>query len=950
MSLDNFRNRTIIWDTVNKDFPQPIQIMQGDVNARTLLIKIVDNGTEIDLTGHSLKLTYQYTNSSNSGFVMIPPKDLAKGEFILVIPTEMTTTGVIEANLILLNESLEQVIVSKSLTFISDNSTVTDLAQEVNNKIDDFTKLLLENMPQVMRSELNDLHAQTESNKSNIELKANLADMTSLQSAMTDLKNEVEAFGISPENLVTIKSLLDAIARNASESEVVELINSVKVLTSNISLMSNGDYSPKANQTELKKTNEEIWKLEAATSTLDNKVSALSSGAPKAASLVSSMTDKTKNYVYTGTEPGYTPGNWYYWSGTSWTSGGTYQAVGIGDNSVSTAKLQEDSVISSKTNFLENDLTENLFDGNYIEGFAVIGPDQNGKMSYIERKGSKVAKIPIIPNTKYRVRREVPSRFNYATSTVERPVGTNFDGSIQKNASGSGKSQTPGEIEFTSGPNDKFLYVDMSNDNTEPFLRVSFNELPAKETFRYSVKPNTKIDVLTKSEFDNAIFGADKISFVEKENLFDGKYIKNVSLQGSKPFPLMNSENAQTAEIKVEPNTTYYWGRETPSRMNWGTATKQLVVGQSLDGSIKQNMSGNGTTSTPEIYSFTTGPNDQYLYINNSLNNENKYLIVTKNKLTAVEEKDYETIIPTKNFDVITPQNINDFIPIPNKKRNMMLKYDGENNLSIYVPSHKTNLYVRYLYTKVVDSSINMNQWRVLTTTICNEDLSTRYELDTQTEWEGAIKEKDAADFIGGNHGDERNIDTSLLVDGKEVVLTNIPFTMDAYDEIKTVNHSILNRANTPSVDLLKRTKVNVWKSDYYSVENFYTCLKDFQIEQSKLTLMSCRYIDPMNNKTLIGKGRRDIDYVTNIISRDGVGDLNKRTKDTHLMEFWGDELYLSAECIADYNKYDNRNQYVENFGSDNVPRAKMYFDITGLYFIKKDEALHNKSLYRILV
>ena len=251
MSLDNFRNRTILWDTVNKDFPQPIQIMQGDVNARTLLIKIVDNGTEIDLTGHSLKLTYQYTNSSNSGFVMIPPKDLAKGEFILVIPTEMTATGVIEANLILLNKDKEQVIVSKNLTFISDSSTVSDLAQEINNNIDDFTKLLLEKMPQVLRSELNDLHAQTESNKSNIELKANLADMTSLQSAMTELKNEVEAFGISPENLVTIKSLLDAIASNASESEVVELINSVKVLTSNISLMSNGDYSPKANQTDL---------------------------------------------------------------------------------------------------------------------------------------------------------------------------------------------------------------------------------------------------------------------------------------------------------------------------------------------------------------------------------------------------------------------------------------------------------------------------------------------------------------------------------------------------------------------------------------------------------------------------------------------------------------------------------------------------------------------------
>ena len=186
MSLDNFRKRAIVWDTVNKDFPQPIQIMQGDVNARTLSVKIIDNGGEIDLTGHSLKLTYQYTNSSNSGFVMIPPENLTKGEFILVIPTEMTKVGVIEANLILLNEDKEQVIVSKNLTFISDNSTVTDLAQEVNNKIDDFTKLLLGKMPQVLRSELNDLHAQTESNKRNIELKANQADLDNLRATVDE--------------------------------------------------------------------------------------------------------------------------------------------------------------------------------------------------------------------------------------------------------------------------------------------------------------------------------------------------------------------------------------------------------------------------------------------------------------------------------------------------------------------------------------------------------------------------------------------------------------------------------------------------------------------------------------------------------------------------------------------------------------------------------------------
>lgn len=271
MSLDNFKKQTITWDMINQSFEQPIQIMEGDVNARTLLLKITDNGSVLDLTGYSVKLTYKYVYKSQSGFIMLTPNDITKGEFTLIIPTEMTVSGLIKSNLILLNEDKEQVIVSKNLTFISDNSTVTDLAQEVNNKIDDFTKLLLENMPQVMRSELNDLHAQSDSNTSNIELKANLADVTSLQNAMTNLQNEVEAFGITPENLVTIKSLLDAIASNASDSEVVELINSVNVLTSNISLMSNGDYSPKANQTDLESLQHTVNNQSATISTKANQ-------------------------------------------------------------------------------------------------------------------------------------------------------------------------------------------------------------------------------------------------------------------------------------------------------------------------------------------------------------------------------------------------------------------------------------------------------------------------------------------------------------------------------------------------------------------------------------------------------------------------------------------------------------------------------------------------------
>lgn len=50
-------------------------------------------------------------------------------------------------------------------------------------------------------------------------------------------------------------------------------------------------------------------------------------GSPLTASTVAAMTDHTKIYVYTGSETGYTAGNWYYWAGNGWVSGGVYNST-----------------------------------------------------------------------------------------------------------------------------------------------------------------------------------------------------------------------------------------------------------------------------------------------------------------------------------------------------------------------------------------------------------------------------------------------------------------------------------------------------------------------------------------------------------------------------------------------------------------------------------------------
>ena len=52
-------------------------------------------------------------------------------------------------------------------------------------------------------------------------------------------------------------------------------------------------------------------------------------GSPLVAATVSAMTDQTKVYVYTGSETGYTAGNWYYYNGSAWTSGGVYNSTAL---------------------------------------------------------------------------------------------------------------------------------------------------------------------------------------------------------------------------------------------------------------------------------------------------------------------------------------------------------------------------------------------------------------------------------------------------------------------------------------------------------------------------------------------------------------------------------------------------------------------------------------------
>lgn len=66
---------------------------------------------------------------------------------------------------------------------------------------------------------------------------------------------------------------------------------------------------------------------------LQSQIRSLASGSPLVASSIAEMTDTTRIYVNT------TNGHWYYYNGTEWTDGGTYQATEIENQSITKKNL-----------------------------------------------------------------------------------------------------------------------------------------------------------------------------------------------------------------------------------------------------------------------------------------------------------------------------------------------------------------------------------------------------------------------------------------------------------------------------------------------------------------------------------------------------------------------------------------------------------------------------------
>lgn len=132
----------------------------------------------------------------------------------------------------------------------------------------------------------------------------------------------------------------------ADKSSIVNALKEVKTQANS-----------KADQSSLATTNGSV-------STLQTQVTNMGSGSPKGTHATLSALQTAFPTGTTGTYVVTADGKWYYWNGTSWMIGGTYQSTGISDKSV-TSKSIDDTVLRNSI--------KNLKDTSYFGSISALG-------------------------------------------------------------------------------------------------------------------------------------------------------------------------------------------------------------------------------------------------------------------------------------------------------------------------------------------------------------------------------------------------------------------------------------------------------------------------------------------------------------------------------------------------------------------------------------------------
>lgn len=316
-------------------------------------------------------------------------------------------------------------------------------------------------------------------------------------------------------------------------------------------------------------------------------------GGPNVASTVSAMTDTSKVYVYTGSETGYTAGNWYYYNGSAWVSGGVYQAAAVETDTTLTmpgepadAKATGDAIADLKSALGEiSSATKNLntkgcgrYSANNSSG--VISANTGGNVAGMSDK------IPCKESTQYTV------TYYGVTFTIASFYALYYDSngdflSFERNNNITGSSRT-----FTTPANTAYIYFYIYSGTGVTISDSSKIQVEEGSVSTSYVQPITAYDVVLREQLTKILDGlASHISI----NLYDGYYNASgtIATASSPNYEKYTQKIYATQYTEIKYQLNYSSSRDAWLACSvWkadGTFTRTVIVnetGSSFSGTV----------------------------------------------------------------------------------------------------------------------------------------------------------------------------------------------------------------------------------------------------------------------------------------------------------------------------------------------------------------------------
>lgn len=352
----------------------------------------------------------------------------------------------------------------------------------------------------------------------------------------------------------------------AVNAQLAETSQRIDISDSEIAVLNDA----KAEKTALSSTNTNVTLLQ-------TQVSSMGSGSPKGAYATLSALQAAFPTGGTGTYVVSEDGNWYFWNGTAWTSGGTFQSTAIAGKSVS----------QDKTDFLTTG--KNLLDISKVTtGFYV---DYNTG-NLVANAGNKVTDYIVLePSTTYTL-----------SSQISKDLSQLAFFNISKTyVSGIPNTGTQESVTFTTGASVYCMRLSIPVAVTDGIQLEKGSSMTGFEPFSFRLphlevqKSNVGKEAIADQNIDPAsnivvkklgknLLDISKVTLGYYVNYLNGNLVANV-------------DNKATDYIALLPNTTYTLSSQVNKDLS------QLAFYNAL----KQYVSGISNTGLNENVTFTTG-------------------------------------------------------------------------------------------------------------------------------------------------------------------------------------------------------------------------------------------------------------------------------------------------------------------------------------------------------